>query len=670
MNVFELFAKLSLDSSEYEEGLNESEKDAQSFGSKLKSGLGKAAKIGAGAMAAVGTAAAAAGAVMVKEAGAVAAHGDQIDKMSQKLGLSSEAYQQWDYVLGQSGADINSMSAGMKTLTNKLDEAKGGSEDAQKMFAKLGISMDDINKMSREELFEASIKGFQGMADSTERAALANDLFGKSGQELTPLFNTSIEETEALLQASKDLGFVMSEESVAAAADYQDALDTMQRTMGGVKTSIVSDFLPGITSVMDGLTKIFAGDSEEGGSILTEGINKMFTTMEEAIPKIITVGGNIISSLFNALMENIPQIAQGGTEILIQLVNALITAVPKLIPAAVTMIKTIAQTLVENFPKLIETGKKAVAELAGGMSPAELIRKGGELLQKLVEKILTYMPVLLQKGVDFITNLSNGIGQNAPEILAAITEVVTNLISTIMERLPEFLEQGIGLIQQMAEGIAENLPTIVSSMAEMLAQLIATIAENLPEFLSKGFELVTEMAAGLISAIPDIVSGAWDLINDFVGAFDEYDWLSIGTNIIDGIINGLWNMAGSLWDAIVGVVDNAWGGLLSWLGIASPSKKAEKEIGRNWAEGIGVGFDKNMPVADMIDSVEGAFDEINDMEPVIEPVYESNGGTSYGGAFAPVINVYGAEGQDISELADEIMDRMTFLYRQESVAYA
>ena len=44
MNVFNLFAKLSLDKSGYDTGLSEGERQASTFGEKLKSGLGSAAK--------------------------------------------------------------------------------------------------------------------------------------------------------------------------------------------------------------------------------------------------------------------------------------------------------------------------------------------------------------------------------------------------------------------------------------------------------------------------------------------------------------------------------------------------------------------------------------------------------------------------------------------------
>ena len=67
--------------------------------------------------------------------------------------MSAEAYQEWDYVLGQAGVDITSMTTGLKTMTNQIDDAKNGSVKAQERFAKLGISLNDLNTMSREDIF-------------------------------------------------------------------------------------------------------------------------------------------------------------------------------------------------------------------------------------------------------------------------------------------------------------------------------------------------------------------------------------------------------------------------------------------------------------------------------------------------------------------------------------
>ena len=169
-----------------------------------------AAAVAEGALAAVGGAVAAMGGAVVEgtkelvnSAKDMSESADVIDKQSQKVGLSTEAYQKWDYVMNLAGTSMSNMGTGLKTLTNKLDDAKNGSEKSLAMFEQLGLSIDDLNSMSREDVFGAVITGFQNMADSTERAALANDLLGKSGQELTPLFNQTAESTQELMEKAE-----------------------------------------------------------------------------------------------------------------------------------------------------------------------------------------------------------------------------------------------------------------------------------------------------------------------------------------------------------------------------------------------------------------------------------------------------------------------------------
>ena len=137
-----------------------------------------------------------------------AAAGDEIDKNSQRLGLSKKAYQEWDYVLSQSGVDINSVQTGFKSMTNSIDDAKNGSETAIKKFTDLGVSMSDLKTMSREDIFGKAVEGLQNITDDTTKAALANDLFGKSGQNIMPLLNSTADSTQNLKDKAHELGMV------------------------------------------------------------------------------------------------------------------------------------------------------------------------------------------------------------------------------------------------------------------------------------------------------------------------------------------------------------------------------------------------------------------------------------------------------------------------------
>ncbi len=180
-----------------------------------------------------------------------AEYGDNIDKMSQKLGLSTEAYQKWDYVIGLAGGDIDSMSAGFKTMTNALADAQNGTQSAIDKFSALGISIEDINSLDSEQMFEKVIASLQNMDDQTQKAAAANDLFGKSGQNLMPLLNQTNEETQQLIDTTSELGLVMSEDAVEASAHFKDTQDTIQAALDATTRSLGESLMPYFQSFLD-----------------------------------------------------------------------------------------------------------------------------------------------------------------------------------------------------------------------------------------------------------------------------------------------------------------------------------------------------------------------------------------------------------------------------------
>ena len=191
------------------------EKSGKSLGENIAKGLKTAGAVIGAAMTAATAAAVATGKAFIGAANDVASYGDAIDKNSQKMGISAKAYQEWDFILQHNGASID----GMKTAMLKLTKAAEGGDDA---FKALGISQEDLSKMSTEEVFAATIKGLQGIQDEGQRTVIANKLLGKGATELGALLNSSAEDTEALRQQVHDLGGVMSDDAVKAAAKYQD----------------------------------------------------------------------------------------------------------------------------------------------------------------------------------------------------------------------------------------------------------------------------------------------------------------------------------------------------------------------------------------------------------------------------------------------------------------
>lgn len=509
-------------------------------GSSFASGLGKGLAVAGAATAEVAATAAKTADAFMSAAGEVATYGDNVDKMSQRLGLSYEGFQKWDYVLGQAGVDINSMQTGMKTLTNKLDDAKNGSKDAQAMFAQLGISMEDLNTMSREDIFGATITGLQQMGDTTERAALANDLYGKSGQNLIPLFNQSTEETQALMEATEKYGMIMSDDAIRASADFRDSLDTMQRTLTGLKNNMMSEFLPGLTDVMNGLSDIASGNSDGGLAAVNEGINKLVDNLTTLAPKMFEVAASIMMSFAQAIVDNLPKLLDSGLPIIMTLVQTIISNLPTLIQVGAQMLLTIAKSIGDSLPTLIPTIVDVVLSI--------------------VDNLIDNVDLLIDASIALIVGLANGLIQALPRLIQRLPEIIQKIVSTLITNAPKLLEAAVQIIGALAKGLIQYIPTLLRSIPQIISSLVTGFANGVSQMVSVGSDIVR--------GIWDGIKGAWSSLVDNV------------TNLGQKLVNSV----------------------KSFFQIGSPSKLFANEVGQWIPEGIAVGIEANED--DLYDTVD------------------------------------------------------------------
>lgn len=225
------------------QGLKDAAKHAISFIGSLLSKIGKGLLIGGGIAAVVGAVAA------VKNAFNVSELGDSIDKTSQKVGMSTAAFQKWSYVLERCGIEVSQLKTAMRSLTRN---SMGNNAD---YFKQLGI---DPSKMSQQQLFDSTVKALQNISDSTERARMAYKLFGQSSAELAPLLAISSAEVQRLSYQYDLLGATMSGKVVRASADLQDALTDMRAAFQGLKNTLAQAIIPLITKVVVRITVLVA----------------------------------------------------------------------------------------------------------------------------------------------------------------------------------------------------------------------------------------------------------------------------------------------------------------------------------------------------------------------------------------------------------------------------
>jgi hypothetical protein len=335
--------------------LKDTEKKTKDSEKAMKQLGDGAAKVGKAIALGIGVGVAALGGLVMKAAEAT----DRIDKMSLKTGLSRKAFQEWDYILGQNGISIDSMQAGMNKVTNTFDDLKKGSKGATETFARLGLTMKDLEGKSKDEIFAMTITSLQSMTDETERAAIANDLFGKSGAELAPLLNAGAEGTEKLRQRAHELGLVLNDEAIDAGVVFGDTLDDMKKSFGAIGTEIGVAVMPLFQQFLDWIMANMPTIKEVAGKIFTaigDAIKWVSDNSNWLIPILAGVLGGFLAlkiigvvsamiGIFNAVMG--AAAVAGGIFNLVMLANPLTWVVIGIVAviAAIT-------ALVMNFDKV------------------------------------------------------------------------------------------------------------------------------------------------------------------------------------------------------------------------------------------------------------------------------------------------------------------------------
>ena len=600
MDVFDLFAKLELDTSGYEKNVGNAKTSFSNLGSSIASGAKTIGKVGVAAFAAIGTAIGGATTALVKNAGETAAYADNIDKMSQKMGISAEAYQEWDFILQHSGSSIDAMSRGMQTLQ------KNAVNSAEK-FEALGLTQEQVASMSTEELFEATIKGLQGMEEGAERTALASELLGGSAKELGALLNTSAEDTEAMKQQVHDLGGVMSDEAVKAGAAFQDSLQNLKTTLSGAKNALMGEFLPSLTTVMDGLTALFSGD-ESGIGKIKEGIEEFASKLNEKLPQVIQTVGSIANSLISALPALFETIAS-------QLPSILEQAIPVVIDAVVGL----ADSVVKALPSLMSAIQKNIGKITSGLT--KIMQSLGQIILKLTP---TLLPMILKVGIQLVTELARGFSENASEVIQTIIELINMVVVELTnpETLMLLLDCGLQILTALVNGIADNLPLLLETCGTLITNILTFLVEAIPELVTSigknGAKIITEVLPQIILsasyALSDILSKAKEIFEKIGdGISDAWTWIKekvseiagnilawftekfleikdIGYNLLMGLWNGIQDAKDWVLSKVKGVGSDILDGLKSVFSIASPSKRT-KWMGEMLMEGFGIGME-------------------------------------------------------------------------------
>lgn len=193
---------------------------------------------------------------LYKMASGYAAWGDHWKKFERQTGVSVEALQGLSHAVQIWGGNEKALEAGVRRLSKAMYDSSEGLATYKRIFDELGISVErSPGKLkSIQSVIMEIADAFSRMEDRTKKAAIAQELFGRSGLMMVPLLSQGRGEIEALISEAKDLGIVLSEEDAAAAEAFTDANLRLHEALSGLRNAIAREIVPELT-VYQGILK-------------------------------------------------------------------------------------------------------------------------------------------------------------------------------------------------------------------------------------------------------------------------------------------------------------------------------------------------------------------------------------------------------------------------------
>lgn len=214
-----------------------------------------------------------------------AAFGDQVAKMAARTGMSTEAVSGLGFAAEQSGADLATLEKGVQKMQRTVDAAANGSQMAAEALGRIGLSAADLAGMAPEDALARIADGLSGVADPSTKAAIAMDIFGKSGTKLIPLLNGGSAGMAALRKQAEELGIVMDGETAKQAERLTDAMNELKRAMHAAFVNGGSAIAPVLSEMSSWLAK----GAAEVGKFMRE--NKALIGVALKVGAAIMAGG-------------------------------------------------------------------------------------------------------------------------------------------------------------------------------------------------------------------------------------------------------------------------------------------------------------------------------------------------------------------------------------------
>ena len=483
-----------------------------------------------------------------------------IETMFEDLSVDVEEYAKQAYKTAglSANAYMETVMGFSASLNQSLIASEGNIARAADLSNQIIIDMsDNANKMGTS--MESIQNAYQGFAKQNY-TMLDNLKLGYGGTK---------EEMQRLLEDAEKLSGIKYD--ISSFADIAEAIHVVQTEMGITGTtakeasSTISGSLSATKAAWTNLVAGMADENQDIGVLVDNLVDSSLTVVDNLLPRVETTlygMGQMIEALLPIIVEKVPPILR--------------SILPDIMQAGVDVVIMLLKGIKDNFP--------------------DIVRTGSDTLFVFIDGIAEIIPVLGEIAYDIITKLLMSIISHDDEVVRSGSETLLSFIQGICDKLPELIKTAINAVMSIAFAITkpETLRNIVDAAIQLVLALAHGILEALPRLLIAAVAMIVQIGIYLVQEVGRLLSPITEFFDFIVDAFLSLDWASIGSNILDGIWNGI--SAGWSWlvNSVKNLANSLFGAAKDELDINSPSRKF-KWLGEmcvaGWDEGTEDLFD-------------------------------------------------------------------------------
>lgn len=592
MDVFDLLAKLTLDTSDYEGGLNNARDSAEKGGSGIGKALGTAGKVAGAAVAAATTA------IVGFGASSVSAGADFDKSMSQVAATMGYTVDDLNDSTSEASQNFTKLRDFAQEMGSTTAFSASQAADALNYMALAGYDTETSIKMLPSVL-DLAASGSMDLARASDMVTDTQSALGLSIGETSTLVD------QMAKTASK------SNTSVAQLGDAMLTIGATARNVSGGTTEL---------STVLGVLADNGIKGAEGGTHLRNMILSLQSptkdgkaALEELGVSVYDTDGNMRSmiDIVGDLSNGLGDLDQASRDTMLNdifnrtdlaAVNALLGTrserfdeLTAAIQGADGAAKAMAETQLDNLAGDITLFKSALegAQIAisDQLTPTlrNFIQFGSDGLSQLTQAFLTdglggaldalsgiidegvgllfdVLPTVVDAGIALLEGLISGIINNLPKLIDAAVQIITTLVKDLADNADKVIEAATDIIFALADGLIEALPELIPAIVKIILAIVEklTAPDNTMKLIQASFLIIGAVAEGLIKALPQLIENVPIIIMNLVAAFAESgpQLLASGLQLVTefgiGLLDGIVGIVGSAREIGLAIRDAFW----------------------------------------------------------------------------------------------------------------